>query len=138
MKRIAINPMFPLASLLVALFSGCATHQAAGRWVSLGFPYYSEVKQLSTRGSFFWFLLQDRKTIAYEPCVGTYKIDLLAETKSQLIFQVIQNTGIAIDLRSGLRVNPIDVVGTSYKAKISGSRILSVSSRRSTVWKLPV
>ncbi|HUD82871.1 MAG TPA: hypothetical protein VMQ67_05185 [Candidatus Saccharimonadales bacterium] len=92
-----------------------------------GSPYQTKPKWLGSRGFFYWSVVQNKKRIYYEPCVGGYDIDLLKEDKKELVFKIIGSFGIPLDLLNGREILKTDAIGKEYRAEIKGDQIIAVS-----------
>jgi hypothetical protein len=96
-----------------------------------GFPYQTKPRWLDSDGLFYWFFSPDKKMVYYEPCSGNYDVDLLKESKTELIFKITDGSGVLLDLATGRRVAKADVVGKQYTAEIDGDQIVAVSEIKS-------
>ena len=133
-----MNPKLLL--YLTLAFSGCllGCSTVAPRYAKTALPAYGELKitdspyqtkpkWLDSGGLFYWFVMQDKKRIYYEPCCGYYDIDLLKEDKKELVFTITESYGVPLDLLSGREIPKAGAIGKQYKAKIKEDQIISVS-----------
>ena len=126
-----------LALVLSDTLFGCSTvaprsakyaPPAYGGLTIIGSPYQTKPKWLDSGGLFYWFVMQDKKRIYYEPCCGYYDIDLLKEDKKELVFTITGSHGVPLDLLNGREIPKADDIGNEYRAKIKGDQIIAVSA----------
>lgn len=122
--------VFSAGLMIATTWFGCLGQKGVTVGQMTFFPYQTKTRRLESGAMFFWFFSQDRKTIIYEPCTGTYGIHLLKESKNEIDFEITESRGIPLALLSGRKVAKSDVIGKQYKAAINGDQISAVSEIR--------